>query len=80
MKNCLTSKIQKAKIFGNKIGFNYNVLLTGVQPYYVQILFLVHTNNDNKSKNFRGRVVCYADDTALIFAETLWKEKQRQLI
>lgn len=38
------------------------------------ILFLVYMNNITKIKDFVGHIVCYADDTAVVFTGNNWSE------
>lgn len=74
LRDYLSNRTQSVKI-GNT-GSSKSVVKMGVPQGTVlgPILFLVYMNNITQINNLSGNIICYADDTVIIFAGKEWEE------
>nr|CAI5843030.1 unnamed protein product [Callosobruchus analis] len=74
MSDYLNNRTQRVKI-GNKLS-NRSLIKTGIPQGTVlgPILFLVYINSLAKISKLEGHLICYADDTALMFKADSWEK------
>lgn len=73
LRNYLGNRTQRVAIAGSVS--DESVLTIGIPQGTVlgPLLFLVYMNDMAKINNFRGHLISYADDTAIVFTEATWE-------
>nr|CAI5833862.1 unnamed protein product [Callosobruchus analis] len=79
LQDYLTDRVQCVKI-GDKVS-SKNIIKAGVPQGTVlgPILFLIYMNSITNIMNFEGKLICYADDTAVVVIGSDWEEVRKSL-